>query len=113
MCFRPPEAKKLSEPCPKCGTMKNSLEICANCGYEPEVECPKCKTMNPISSEQCANCGYKAPKMPPPPGKSSGFGVGPKMPPSPGGPGGTPPKMPSTPSAPPKAPPAPPKKPTG
>jgi ribosomal protein L32 len=108
MCFRPPTAQKITEPCPQCGTAKDPAAVCLNCGYVPEVACPKCGAKNPVTSEQCANCGFKAPKAPPPPGQSSGV----KMPPPPGQPGGmVPPKAPPAPPAPPKAPPAPPKKP--
>ncbi|MBN1535443.1 MAG: zinc ribbon domain-containing protein [Anaerolineales bacterium] len=81
------------EPCPQCETMKEPLAVCPNCGYVPEVECPKCHTKNPVTNEQCTKCGFKATKMPPPPGQSAG---------------NFPPKVPP---APPKVPPVPPKKP--
>lgn len=80
-------------PCPECKTLMDPLVICPNCGYAPEVDCPRCGAKNPITNEQCAKCGFKAPKTPPPPGQPRGI---------------TPPKAPP---APPKAPPAPPKKP--
>jgi len=109
MCFRPPSAQQVTEPCPKCEAMKKPLAVCPNCGFVPEVDCPKCGTKNPVTGEQCAKCGYKAPKMPPPPGQSASGAAGPKVPPPPGQSGGAPP--PKAPPAPPKAPPAPPKKP--
>ena len=104
MCFRPPTVQKLTEPCPQCKTMKDPLAVCPNCGFVPEVECPKCGTKNPVTGEQCSKCGYTAPKAPLPPGQSAR----PKMPPPPGQPGGMVP--PKAPPAPPKMPP-PPKKP--
>jgi len=107
MCFRPPTVQKITKPCPQCGTMQDPLAVCPNCGFIPEVECPKCNTKNPVTSEQCSNCGYTAPKMPLPPGQSAA-GAGPKVPPPPVRPGGMAP--PKAPPAPPKAPPAPPKK---
>ena len=106
MCFRPPSVKKIKEPCPECGTPKDPMAVCPNCGFVPEVECPKCKTLNPVTSDQCSNCGFKAQKMPPPPGQAGGV----KMPPPPGQSPGAP-KPPKMPPAPPKAPPAPPKMP--
>jgi len=126
MCFRPPTVKlnkcykcgkvnkptatacvecdatlKLgSLPCPECETLKEPLEVCPNCGFVPEAECPKCGTKNPVTNKQCVKCGFTAPQMPPPP-RASAPGAAPKMPPPP----------PKAPPAPPKAPPAPPKKP--
>jgi hypothetical protein len=101
MCFRPPTAKKITEPCPQCTTAKDPIVVCPNCGFVPEFPCPKCGANNLVTNQQCINCGYKAPKMPPPPGMSAA-GTAVKMPPPPGQSGGM---------VPPKAPPAPPKKP--
>ena len=118
MCFRPPGVKKVNEPCPECGTLKDTIAVCPKCGFVPEAECPKCKTKNPVTADACCNCGYKAPKAPPPPGQSMG-GTAPKMPPPPPGQSmrGGAPKMPPPPPGQsggmtqPKAPPAPPKMP--
>ena len=110
MCFRPPTAQKIQEPCPQCGAMKDPLAVCPNCGYVPEVECPKCKTKNPVTSEQCSNCGYRAPKMPQPPFVSAPGVASKGTPPGQTGPG-IPPKAPPAAPVPPKAPPVPPKKP--
>jgi predicted RNA-binding Zn-ribbon protein involved in translation (DUF1610 family) len=60
MCFRPPSVQKKKDPCPECGTLKDPMAVCPNCGFVPEVECPKCKTMNPVTSDQCSNCGFNA-----------------------------------------------------
>lgn len=100
-------------PCPQCETFKEPLAVCPNCGFVPEVECPKCHTKNPVTNTQCSNCGYKAPQMP---AASSAPtpGVAPKMPPPkapPAPPKAPPPAPPRPPSEAPKVPPAPPKKP--
>lgn len=102
MCFRPPNAAKVLEPCPECGTRVDPLAVCPSCGFVPEAPCPKCGTLNLVTNDQCTNCGFKAPKMPPPPGQSGGL----KAPLPPGQPGGLAPKAPpSAPKAPPAAPP--------
>ncbi|MBI9046862.1 MAG: hypothetical protein JEZ06_20420 [Anaerolineaceae bacterium] len=105
MCFRPPSVARITEPCSECGTPKDSMVVCPNCGFVPEIDCPKCGTKNPLTEPQCTKCGYKAPVAPAPPGMASA----PKMPPPPGQSGGRVP--PKAPPAPPKAPPTPPKKP--
>jgi uncharacterized OB-fold protein len=87
MCFRPPEAKKVENKCPKCGTL------------------------NPLTAEVCTNCSQPLPKVVavPPAGVSmKEQGMAPVPPP------GVPPKAPAAPpKAPPGAPPVPPKKPEG
>ncbi|SEA30275.1 hypothetical protein SAMN05660420_01778 [Desulfuromusa kysingii] len=75
MCFRPPSAAKVEEPCPECGKKMDMMKPCPHCGYVPEVECPRCKAKNKITDTKCASCGYTAPKMPPPPGGGSRPGV--------------------------------------
>ena len=77
------------EPCPQCEALKDAMEVCPSCGFVPEVECPKCHTMNPVTGTECANCGFKAPTGPPAPRGASG----------------RPPTPPKAPPAPPKAPP--------
>ena len=108
MCFRPAAAQKVTAPCPQCGTSKDPLVVCTNCGFVPEVECPRCKTKNLVTNEQCTHCGFKPPKMALPPGVSA-TRAAPKMPPPPGQSGGL--VSPKAPPAPPKAPPALPKRP--
>jgi hypothetical protein len=68
MCFRPPSAAVVKEPCPECSKPMDPMAVCPSCGYVPEVECPRCKTKNKITGTKCESCGYAAPKMPPAPG---------------------------------------------
>ncbi len=85
MCFRPPEAQKL------------------------ENKCPKCETVNLPEAEVCSQCGEALPKfiVVPPPGVSAKNFAKPPAPPP-----GVPPKAPAPPpKVPPTAPPVPPKKP--
>lgn len=85
MCFRPPSAIKMEEPCPECGKPMEPMTACPHCGYVPEVSCPRCKAKNKITDTKCGSCGYSAPKMPPPPGSSGKPGAPPRpgVPPKP------------------------------